>query len=72
MKFRLALVGLFVFIFLGGCGGFSSPSKATLPPVPSPTLAPPGEQSFQAPDVEEAARAFLEAWKAEDYHSMYT
>jgi cell division protein FtsI/penicillin-binding protein 2 len=71
MKSRLALVGLFVLIFLGGCGGFSSPPNATLPPLPSPTLAPPGEQRFQAPDVEQAARAYLEAWKAEDYHSMY-
>ena len=72
MKSRLALVGLFALIFLGGCGGFSNPAEATLPSLATATLAPPSEQSFQAPDVEQAARAFLEAWKAEDYHAMYT
>jgi len=72
MRFSLVLLGLFIFILLAGCGGAAPVSNATPQTVPSSTSPSAGEQSFEAPDVELTARAFLDAWKIEDYAAMYS
>lgn len=51
-----------------------SPSQAA---APSPTVTPtrplgdPGVRTTSVPDVRTVARAYLDAWKAEDYATMY-
>jgi penicillin-binding protein 2 len=63
---------LVLFILIAGCS--KSTPETTLPAsgTPTPGLAPPGVQTTQAPDVEQAAIEFLEYWKLNDYASMYT
>jgi cell division protein FtsI/penicillin-binding protein 2 len=62
---------LFLFILLFGCG--RSPSiTATLVPSPLPSPLPTaGITTISTPDTEAAARAYLNAWKQEDYPAMY-
>ena len=58
-------------LLLVGCSQ-PGPSVAASPPPPTtPTLPQPGVNTTQAPDVEAAARAYLEAWKVDDYAKMY-
>jgi cell division protein FtsI/penicillin-binding protein 2 len=71
MKVHPALTGLLLLILASACGSASPTVNSTVAPAVSPTLPPPGEQIFQAPDVEITAQAFLDAWKTEDYASMY-
>lgn len=70
MKMRLWSILLLLFV-LTGCQGAPSTEENTPLPLASPTLPEPGVDSFQAPDVEAAARAYLDAWEAEDYPAMY-
>lgn len=66
---KLALLILLLSIFLPGC---SNPSPSAMPsPTAIPSLPPPEVNVTQAPDTEAAARAYLEAWKRDDYASMY-
>ncbi len=71
MKYRLILIGLLVLIFIAGCSGTNPQIESTSHQVPSTSLPLPGEQTFQAPDVEITTREFLDSWKAEDYAAMY-
>ncbi len=67
---RIALI-MILLVLLAGC------TKATPEGTPSnqetavPGLATPMVQTTQAPDVEGAAVAFLESWKAGDFGAMY-
>ncbi len=67
--------GLLVFmlaLLLAGCtAGPETLPPATTAPPPS-ELPPPGETRTSAPDPIETARAYLDAWQAEDYARMYS
>ncbi|HOR78614.1 MAG TPA: NTF2-like N-terminal transpeptidase domain-containing protein, partial [Anaerolineaceae bacterium] len=62
------LICLCLVLLIGACNSETVPSSTVTPtsglPTPMIDVAP-------APDVEEGAQAYLEAWKAEDYEGMY-
>ena len=68
LKTRLWLV-LVLFTLLVGCS--QSGSTATPTAQVSATPGQPGLRTTSVPDARLAARAFLEAWKADDYDTMY-
>lgn len=57
-------------ILLVGCSQ-ASPQTPTPTIVPTPTLGAVGERTTHVPDAGAAADAFLDAWKADDYATMY-
>jgi cell division protein FtsI/penicillin-binding protein 2 len=64
----------FLLIFVLIAAGCSQPQplqQSTTTPSITPTLSQPGVHTTQAPDAESAARAYLQAWQAEDYDAMY-
>ena len=69
---RIRYWSLLLLLFLmTSCQAAPATEENTPLPLASPTLPQPGVDSFQAPDVEAAARAYLDAWEAEDYPAMY-
>jgi cell division protein FtsI/penicillin-binding protein 2 len=62
---------ILLLAFLVSCG------KPSVTPTPAPsatpteTLQPPSVQTTSVPDPTATARAYLDAWKAEDYPAMY-
>ncbi len=62
---------LFVTFFLVGC---TAPPITNLTPTvqPTSTLGAPGVYKTSVPDVKLTARTYLDAWKAEDYSTMYS
>jgi penicillin-binding protein 2 len=68
MKSRLLIV-LALFV-IAACSQGSSPTP-TAGPTRTPTLPPPDLNTTSAPDATHAAQAYLDAWKAEDYATMY-
>ncbi len=60
---------LVLLSFLTGCTQARSSSTPTI--VPSPTLGSVSVGITPAPDANTAAIAFLDAWKADDYATMY-
>ena len=71
MKSLCWLLPVMLALLLVGCSQPGPSVEASPPPPPTPTLPLPGVNTTQAPDVESAARAYLEAWKADDYTKMY-
>lgn len=68
------LLAVLLMLSLAGCNGepeATATPAVTLTPSPSPTLPQPGVRTTPAPDAEVAARAYLEAWQADDYEGMY-
>ena len=63
----LIIIALFA---LAACSPGSSPPP-TAGPTRTPTLPPPDLNTTSAPDATQAAQAYLDAWKAEDYAAMY-
>jgi penicillin-binding protein 2 len=61
---------LILLSFLTGCTQARSSSTPTI--APSPTLGAVSVGITPAPDANLAASAFLDAWKADDYASMYS
>ena len=61
---------LILLSFLTGCAQSRSSSTPTI--VPSPTLGAVSVGITPAPDANTAAIAFLDAWKADDYATMYS
>ncbi len=66
MKGQRWLTFLGVLFLLTSCGGGLSHT-----PAPTPTLKPPPVDITPVPSVEATMRAFLEAFRAEDYPAMY-
>ena len=61
-----------VLIALTGCGQNQTvPSTITLVPTVTPTLSQPLEKTTSVPDPEAAVRAYIGAWKVDDYTTMY-
>lgn len=58
---------LFFSLLLSGCGlAGGAGTEATPPTLPAPTV-----RTLQAPDPEDTAREFLDAWQDEEYAAMY-
>ncbi len=60
-----------VVMLITGCSMAPELVATPTPPVAS-TLAAPGIYKTSAPDVKVTARTYLDAWKAEDYSTMYS
>ena len=62
-------------LLMAGCSAVSPASTETLVPsateTATPTLPSPPEKTTPVPDPEETVRAYLDAWKIDDYASMY-
>lgn len=70
MKFKLFIM-LFAVFLLVGCG-LDSETLVTPTITPTSTLGPVGVITTSVPDARPAARAYLDAWQADDYTSMYS
>jgi len=62
---------LALFILLAACGRGSGETP-TITPDTTPTLRPVGMMTTSVPDVKVTARAYLDAWKTDDYATMYS
>jgi len=62
---------LILLALLAGCTKANTEGTQQFWETPTPGLATPMVQTTQAPDVEQAAVAFLESWKASDFSAMY-
>lgn len=71
--FKRLWMTIFVLLILAGCSGQAEPT-ATLPssPQPTATLGDAQVQTTRVPDAQQAAKAYLDGWLAEDYPAMYT
>jgi penicillin-binding protein 2 len=71
----LLLLVVFIGAFLIACSANTPIATQTAIPTiietPVPTLPPPDEKTTQVPDPEQAVQAYLDAWKVDDYASMY-
>ncbi len=67
--YKILFVILTAALLITSCTG----GKATVVPTPTPTLGlpEPAINIQSVPDVEQATKAYLELWKAEDYAGMY-
>jgi len=65
------LILLLLALALSACQSSTPPPPAATSPSPTGTLPPPEYFSTQVPDASDAARAYLQAWKNEDYEQMY-
>ncbi len=72
MKHRIVLLIFLIFLLAGCATATPEPAEISPTPLPSatalPTVAP---RTTPVPDVDEAVSAYLAAWKADDYPSMY-
>ena len=65
------IVLLILLMLLIGCGRSSITPTLTASPTPTDALQPASIQTTSVPDPTITARAYLDAWKAEDYAAMY-
>ncbi len=64
---RTWILAVLIGLLVSGCTMGGRPDETEAPAtLPEPTV-----RSERAPDPEAAARAFLDAWQAEDYETMY-
>jgi penicillin-binding protein 2 len=66
---RWVLLALLILLVACGRGSGEVP---TITPDLTPTLRPVGIITTSVPDVKVTARAYLDAWKADDYAAMYS
>ncbi len=67
---KRSFVFLFILILAVGCHKATTETSGANTATPTP-LATIAIQTTETPSVEESAREFLEAWRAEDYPAMY-
>jgi penicillin-binding protein 2 len=65
------LCKMLVLLVVVSCAPATVESTRTPTSLPTSTLAEPGVETTRAPDPQTAAQTYLDAWKAEDYASMY-
>ncbi|MFL7814415.1 MAG: penicillin-binding transpeptidase domain-containing protein, partial [Anaerolineales bacterium] len=65
------ILTLLLLAMLAGCTKATENGTQQAQETPTPSLATPVIQTTQAPDVEDAAIAFLESWKISDFSAMY-
>ncbi len=70
MKFKALTLVLILVVFLSSCNQVQLPSTQTTL-QPKETLGAVAVKTTSVPNANSAAVAFLDAWKAEDYSSMY-
>jgi cell division protein FtsI/penicillin-binding protein 2 len=70
MKKTIVLLVLLSFI-LSACSQPTANATSTATVAATFTLPPPAVRTTSTPDAEISAQAFLDAWKNEDYSSMY-
>ncbi|MCJ7533383.1 MAG: hypothetical protein MUO64_20470, partial [Anaerolineales bacterium] len=74
MKYFLVIIlGLLLLLVLGCTGNANQNTSPEIIPTlqTTPTLPAPEMRVTQPPDAEAATRAYLDAWKAENYEAMY-
>ena len=71
MKIRHLLLLTVVLIILSGCTKPSN-ENPTETPKSTPTLGLPSINTTRVPDVDTAVRRYLNAWKEDDYATMYS
>jgi penicillin-binding protein 2 len=69
MRMSRFLSFMLILGFLAACG--NTPGASPAATQSGPTLPAPSIHITSAPDAQSAARAFLEAWKANDFAAMY-
>ncbi len=71
----LIILIVFVGVFLAACNSIAPVATETPSPAATETLEPtlpsPGEKTTSPPDPGQTVQAYLDAWKADDYASMY-
>ena len=67
------ILPVLLVLFLVGCGTTATDTAPapTATEVPTATLPPPVQNTTPIPDPNQAAQAYLDAWKADDYAAMY-
>lgn len=74
-RIHLIFYAIITASLLIACGAVSPPPTETATPTATqtavPTLPPPPEKTTPAPDPEQTVQNYLDAWKMEDYASMY-
>ena len=70
MKTRF-VIALLIITWLAGCTQPSTLTAVSTTVAPTLTLPGPQMQTTRVPDASETARAYLDAWIAEDYPAMY-
>jgi cell division protein FtsI/penicillin-binding protein 2 len=71
MKIRLLFLGLMAFILVGCSQSTTTPQGPVRTTVLTPSLPGPQVDTTNVPDPREAAQAYLDHWKAEEYPAMY-
>jgi penicillin-binding protein 2 len=71
IKTRLLFLVLMAFILLGCSQSTSTPQISTATTLATPSLPGPQVETTNVPDPRQAAQAYLDHWKAEEYPAMY-
>jgi hypothetical protein len=71
MKKTQFFIWIILLAFLVSCGKPNTTPTPAPSATPTETLQPASLQTTSVPDPTTTARAYLEAWKSEDYAAMY-
>jgi penicillin-binding protein 2 len=71
LKIRILLLAVIAFILVGCSQSTISTQPSTPSALPAPSLPHPQVETTSVPDPRDAAQAYLDHWKAEEYPAMY-